>query len=66
MISNGFDRSKEITPPAIVAQWQDFLLKIAVPAYQDWCQQPFVRQQIFLTGRNISLKIKQMSGTLAS
>ena len=66
MVANGFDRSKEIAPSAIFAQWQDFLLKIAVPAYQDWGQRPFAHQKIFLAGRNVGLKIKQMSGTLAS
>ena len=64
MITNCKQRSEEVKPEALAKKWQNFLINIATPAYEQWCISPRTSQMVFLSGRSLGLKLKQLSGTL--
>lgn len=58
MAENGQQRNQEIKPEVMVGKWQDFLLNIAVPAYQDWCEMTNLQQQLFLKARRSFISMR--------
>ncbi len=56
MVENGWLRARETQPNAMVSKWQDFLTKIAVPAYENWCSLSAWQQQLFFNARHSFIK----------
>jgi hypothetical protein len=49
MVANGKIRAAETQPENLVTDWRNFLTKVAVPAYENWCNKSTISQQIFIT-----------------
>ncbi len=57
MRENGLVRAREIEIAPTVEQWQDFLVTVAVPAYEQWCGQGLLRRSFYLPGRDLAIKV---------
>jgi hypothetical protein len=64
MIENGTIRAQETGNAQIVGQWRNFLTKVAVPAYDRWCNASIWQQQIFLTRRYLILKANRLQSRM--
>jgi hypothetical protein len=56
IVENGKIRSSENTVDQLVNRWQNFILDVAVPAYDRWCNQSSFKQQITLSRRYLDIK----------
>jgi hypothetical protein len=56
MVENGKIRSSENTVDQLVNRWQNFILDVAVPAYDRWCSQSSWSQQIYLGRRYLEIQ----------
>ena len=57
-IANAKIRSQETTIEKLVEYWGNFLINIAVPAYQDWRNSSEFNRQIFLGSKYLNVKYK--------
>lgn len=55
IIENGRQRAKEITSDKLVNQWQNFIIDILVPAYENWYKKSIWSQQLFLKRRQFAV-----------
>ena len=58
MVENGFQRAKEVSREEIAKKWESFLVDVAVPAYEKWCNTPRWQQQIFLLLRSLFVAVR--------
>lgn len=58
MTQNGLMRAKETQPQEMVNKWQNFILNVAVPAYQNWRTMPAWQQQLFFKMRESSFALR--------
>lgn len=58
LVQNGYKNSLNINSKSITNQWRDFLIKVAIPAFGDWCNTPWLLQKIILNKRYITFKSK--------
>ncbi|ESA34026.1 hypothetical protein N836_18730 [Leptolyngbya sp. Heron Island J] len=65
MVAHGYQRAQAYTPQAITQRWVDFLNRVAMPAYEYWCQQPELRKNIGLL-RSQALKLQTGSQRTAN
>lgn len=47
MVGNGRVRSEETKPMVLVNKWEDFLINVAIPAYDRWCNSEWARRRYF-------------------
>ncbi|HAX87073.1 MAG TPA: hypothetical protein DCY91_12640 [Cyanobacteria bacterium UBA11370] len=64
MIENGHIRAEAIQPSIITQRWRKFLIDIAIPAYDDWCKQPPLVQQIILGYNYLGFALKRIQDKL--
>lgn len=60
IVENGILRAQETQPAQLVARWRNFITKIAVPAYERWCNASEGTRQMFLARRYLALKINHV------
>jgi hypothetical protein len=58
MVKNGLIRAKQTEPQEMINKWQNFILNIAVPAYQNWQLMPAWQQQLFFQIRQSSFTLR--------
>lgn len=58
MVKNGLLRARETEPQEMVNKWQNFIVDVAVPAYQSWCLMPAWQQQLFFKMRQSSFALR--------
>lgn len=56
MAENARVRAEQVRPGKLVKRWQDFLKKIAVPAYESWRQISQAERQRFFQARSLAYK----------
>jgi len=66
MIENGRDRAQKTPIDSILAQWHSFLIDVAVPAYDRWCNAPSWSQQLFLQRCYLAIKVKGLTRRMRS
>jgi hypothetical protein len=58
IVKNGLIRAEETQSEIIARKWENFLLNIAIPAYQDWCSMTPLQQQLFLKVRQSFIALR--------
>ena len=66
MIENGRIRAQETKPEKLVARWKDFIVNVAVPAYERWCNTSNISQQIWLKRKYLDIKFQGILDKLKS
>ncbi|NES87153.1 MAG: glycosyltransferase family 1 protein [Moorea sp. SIO2B7] len=66
MIENGHIRAEETKPEKLVAMWRSFLIDVAVPAYESWCNTSSISKQVWLTRKYFGIKLNGLRGRLQS
>jgi hypothetical protein len=56
MVENGRVRAQETTPSKIIEQWEDFLVRVAIPNYERWYNTSSIHRQLFLIQKSLDLK----------
>ena len=61
MVKNGRVRAQEVKPERIVEQWRNFLVNVAVPEYERWCNASSISKQGFLQRQYLKVKLNGLS-----
>ena len=56
MVKNGRKRAESTTPEQLFQRWRKFLIDVAIPEYDRWCQASKLTQQIYLARRYLVVK----------
>ena len=57
MVENGRIRAEETQPENVVKEWRNFIIEVAVPAYERWCNSSVWEQKLLFKQQFLSLKM---------
>ncbi|QLE59077.1 glycosyltransferase [Nostoc sp. TCL26-01] len=66
MVENGRRRAAEIQVANLTAKWREFLMNVAIPAYENWCMQSSLARQTSFIQRYLALKIYRIQQRISA
>ncbi|HEY9650165.1 MAG TPA: hypothetical protein V6C95_05845 [Coleofasciculaceae cyanobacterium] len=66
MVKNGQTRVEEMRPEKIVKLWRNFLIDVAVPTYEEWCNTSNASRKIFVMHKYLDIKFKGFQRRLSA